>query len=217
VSESVELSNPQQQCEPGPVGDRATVSVNLLPFAMLALSAGLAFSVNGGSNGKLIAEAGLTAAAASWMVMILALRRSWEQRPWLGVALLAGLIALMAALVIVNPTFGFFTWTGYIWTFRLVQDEGWRMAGIVLTAAVTGTSQQVAAGRAVSKHLGDSRNLGKAGPSADPARRSHGRRHCDARVWRNSGADNYRGWRPALLPACYFCNLYLEEPAATRR
>jgi signal transduction histidine kinase len=57
------------------------------------------------------------------------------------VALLAGLIALMAALVIVNPTFGFFTWTGYIWTFRLVQGEGRRAAGIIATAAVTGTSQ----------------------------------------------------------------------------
>jgi signal transduction histidine kinase len=141
VSESVDLSNPQRQCEPGPFGDRATVSINLLPFAMLALSAGLAFGVNGGSNGKLIAVAGLTAAAASWMVMILALRRSWEQRPWLGVALLAGLIALMAALVIVNPTFGFFSWTGYIWTFRLVQAERWRAVGITTTAAVTGTSQ----------------------------------------------------------------------------
>ena len=141
MSETVDLSNPQQQCEPGPFGDRATASINLLPFAMLALSAGLAFGVNGGSNGKLIAEAGLTAVAAAWMVMILALRRSWEQRPWLGVAVLAGLIALMAALVIVNPTFGFFTWTGYIWTFRLVQAERLRAAGIIATAAVTGTSQ----------------------------------------------------------------------------
>jgi hypothetical protein len=78
VPASVDLSNPQQQCEPGPFGDRATISINLLPFAMLALSTGLAFSVNGGSNGKLIAEAGLTAVAAAWMVMILALRRSWE-------------------------------------------------------------------------------------------------------------------------------------------
>ena len=141
MSESVELSNPRQQYEPGPFGDRATASINLLPFAMLALAAGLAFGVNGGSTGKLIAEASLTAVAAAWMLMILALHRSWEQRPSLGVALLGGLIALMAALVIVNPTFGFFTWTGYIWTFSLVQAEPWRAAGIVATAAVTGTSQ----------------------------------------------------------------------------
>ena len=141
MSQSVELSDPQQRCESGPFGDRATVSIGLLPFAMLALSAGLAFGVNGGSTGKLIAVAGLTAVAASWMVMILALRRFWEQRPSLGVALLAGLLALMAALVIVNPTFGFFTWTGYIWTFTLVQAERWRAAGITATAVITGTSQ----------------------------------------------------------------------------
>ena len=40
-----------------------------------------------------------------------------------------------------SPAFGFFTWTGYMWTFRLVQAEPWRAAGITATAAVTGTSQ----------------------------------------------------------------------------
>jgi len=42
---------------------------------------------------------------------------------------------------------------------------------------------QVAVDRAASKQLGDSGNLGKAGPRADSARRPHGR-PCDARVWR---------------------------------
>lgn len=46
---------------------------------------------------------------------------------------------------------------------------------------------QVAADRAGGKHIGDSRNLVKAGPLADPARRPHGRRDCDARVWRGAG------------------------------
>jgi signal transduction histidine kinase len=115
--------------------------MNLLPFAMLALAAGLAFGINGGSSTKLLTEAALTAAAASWMLMMLALRRSWDQRPRLSGALLAGLIALMVALVIVNPTFGFFAWTGYIWTFRLVQTERWRALGLVATSVATGTSQ----------------------------------------------------------------------------
>ena len=115
--------------------------MNLLPFAMLALAAGLAFGINGGSSSKLLTEAALTAAAASWMLVMLALRHSWEQRPRLSGALLARLIALMVALVIVNPTFGFFAWTGYIWTFRLVQTERWRALGLVATSVATGTSQ----------------------------------------------------------------------------
>jgi signal transduction histidine kinase len=141
VSDSVELNHPQRQSEPGPFGDRAGAVMNLLPFAMLALAAGLAFSGTGGSTAELIAEAGLTAAAAAWMLMILVLHRFWERRQWLGAALLAGLLALMAALVILDPTFGFFTWTGYSWTFRLVRPERWRVAGIIATAAITGTSQ----------------------------------------------------------------------------
>jgi len=46
---------------------------------------------------------------------------------------------------------------------------------------------QAAADQAASKHLGDTRNLGKAGPLGGPARRPHSRRHCDAQVWRNPG------------------------------
>ena len=46
----------------------------------------------------------------------------------------------------------------------------------------------VAADQAGSKHLGDSRNRGKAGLSVDPARGSDGRRPRDARLWRGAGA-----------------------------
>ena len=46
---------------------------------------------------------------------------------------------------------------------------------------------QVDTDRAAGKRLGDSRNLGKAGPLGGPAGRPRPRRRCDAQVWRNRG------------------------------
>jgi hypothetical protein len=57
---------------------------------------------------------------------------------------------------------------------------------------------QLAADRAASKHLGDSRNLGQEGLLADPAGRPHGRRHCDARVWRQGGRCRLPRVQPCL-------------------
>ena len=222
---SVDLSNPQQQWEPGPFGDRAAVSINLLPFAMLALSAGLAFSVNGGSNGKLIAEAGVTAAAASWMVMILALRRSWEQRPWLGVALLAGLIALMAALVIINATFGFFTWTGYIWTFRLVQGEGWReRASPRRRPSVTGTSQHGGlpnssargSGRPARSTTRLPRGSWGSSPSSRPRPRLHVRTGSGSGIPTQPSSLHVRAWRRRGVPSRRSARSVQARPAAGR-
>ena len=47
---------------------------------------------------------------------------------------------LSAALVIRQPLYGFYTWTGYFWAWRLFKGRG-RLIGVALVAAVTAISQ----------------------------------------------------------------------------
>src|SRR6185312_7946949 len=48
--------------------------------------------------------------------------------------------AVSAALVIRQPLYGFYTWTGYFWAWRLFVGRG-RFVGVALAAAVTAVSQ----------------------------------------------------------------------------
>ena len=54
----------------------------------------------------------------------------------------AVLLALMAALVLRNPLFGFFTWTGYIWA-SLIFKRGARarLSAYAPVAVIIATSQ----------------------------------------------------------------------------
>ena len=52
----------------------------------------------------------------------------------------AVLWGLSAALVISQPLYGFYTWTGYFWAWRLFTGRG-RLIGVVLVAAITALSQ----------------------------------------------------------------------------
>jgi signal transduction histidine kinase len=50
------------------------------------------------------------------------------------------LLALSATLVISEPLYGFYTWTGYFWAWRLFTGRG-RVIGVMLVAAITALSQ----------------------------------------------------------------------------
>jgi len=52
----------------------------------------------------------------------------------------AVLWGLSAALVISQPLYGFYSWTGYFWAWRLFRGRG-RLIGVALVAAVTAVSQ----------------------------------------------------------------------------
>ena len=60
--------------------------------------------------------------------------------PVLATAVFAVLLGLSAALVIRQPLYGFYTWTGYFWAWRLFTGRG-RLIGVALVAAVTAISQ----------------------------------------------------------------------------
>jgi signal transduction histidine kinase len=82
---------------------------------------------------------GLSAVTALWMLWWTTLHPAWQDRQWLMRLYFAGLIVLMAALVLLAPWYGFFTFTGY---FAAVLLRGvWLPAGVVCVAVVTATSQ----------------------------------------------------------------------------
>ena len=115
-------------------------ALNVAPFVMLVLSTGGAVWVDSGSEIKQYLDVGLAALAAAWMLVMFVLRPAWRQRPRIMGLFFVGFTVLAAALVLVDPVFGFFSWTGYIWAYRVLQGN-WRFAGVLATATITGTSQ----------------------------------------------------------------------------
>ena len=63
------------------------------------------------------------------------------------------------ALVIRQPIYGFFSWTGYIWAWRLLRGN-WRFVGVAAAALVTAISQTGSGPyRNASEIKGDHRGL----------------------------------------------------------
>ncbi len=55
------------------------------------------------------------------MLWFVTLHRRWRDRRRLMVVFFAGLVVISAVLVLNNPVYGFFSWTGYLWLHEVVQ------------------------------------------------------------------------------------------------
>jgi signal transduction histidine kinase len=114
-----------------------------LPYVLLTLCTGVDLFAGGGG----LVELAIAAAAAVVMASIdLRDRRgSWTEPQtvmstgWAAVAFLV-LTGLCAALVISQPLFGFYVFTGYFWTWRLLKGRA-RLVGVALVAATVAISQ----------------------------------------------------------------------------
>jgi signal transduction histidine kinase len=120
--------------------EREPLLLNLMPYALLAIATALAVGLDNNSTRKVLIDLGLATLTAGWMLSMFTLHPTWHERRRLMGVFFAGLVALMAALVVNDPLFGFFSWSGYIWTYRVLCGN-WRVAGIAATALITGTSQ----------------------------------------------------------------------------
>jgi signal transduction histidine kinase len=112
----------------------------LLPYLLLAMSTAAAIAIDSDSQRKVIVDGIGAAAAAGWMLCVYQLHPAWRDRRAPMAAFFAVLIALAGLLVVNDPIYGFFSWTGYIWAARVLRGD-WRFAGVAATALVTGTSQ----------------------------------------------------------------------------
>ena len=114
--------------------------ITVVPYVLLAILAGVTVMVKHSAGGSLLIDLALCAVAAVWMLWMITLHPAWRERPPLMAVFLAGLIAIMAVLVIRDPWFGFFTPAGYFYAFRLLSWP-WELGGISGVAMVAGTAQ----------------------------------------------------------------------------
>jgi signal transduction histidine kinase len=114
--------------------------IEVLPYVLLAIATALAVGIDSGDSRTLTVDLAGSATAAVWMLWFLTLHRQWRDRRLLMAVFFIGLVAISAVLVINDPVYGFFSWTGFLWLHEVVQGR-LRIVGLVAVAAVTGTSQ----------------------------------------------------------------------------
>ncbi|MGH3125442.1 MAG: hypothetical protein ACRDND_31055, partial [Streptosporangiaceae bacterium] len=110
----------------------------ILPYFMLVMASAISPVVYPGL-GRTLVTLGIAALAGAWLLFGFTLHPAWRHRTrWMAVWFTV-LLILMAALVIRAPLFGFFSYTGYFFTFFL--PRRWRLAGAAAVAVITATSQ----------------------------------------------------------------------------
>jgi signal transduction histidine kinase len=111
-----------------------------LPYALLAVCTIFTIAARPDGTGELPVVVALSLATAAWMAWWVGLHRGRRCRPPALVGIyFTGLVALMFALVLLAPWYGFFTWTGYLSVILL--PDRFKPLGVLAVAAVTGTSQ----------------------------------------------------------------------------
>ncbi len=114
--------------------------LEVLPYVLLGIATVLAVGIDSGDSTKLFVDLAGSVAAAMWMLWFVTLHRRWRGRRRLMAVFFIGVTAISAVLVINNPVYGFFSWTGFVWLHEVVQGR-LRIVGLVAVAVVTGTSQ----------------------------------------------------------------------------
>jgi signal transduction histidine kinase len=114
--------------------------LEVVPWVLLAIATALAVGIDFSDSTKLAIDIVGSAVAALWMLWWIGLHPQWRQRPRLMEVFFVGLMAVSAVLVINDPVYGFFSWTGFLWLHEAVQGPV-RTIGFFVVAAVTGTSQ----------------------------------------------------------------------------
>jgi signal transduction histidine kinase len=111
---------------------RQSVVFTTMRYALLAMCTIITLFI--GSSRGLVA--GLSIATALWL-LVWELHPAWRER-FVGIEVVV-LVVLMAALVVLAPWYGFFTFTGYLSVIAL--PDPWKPVGVLAVAVVTGTSQ----------------------------------------------------------------------------
>jgi signal transduction histidine kinase len=111
-----------------------------LPYAMLALSAGLTVVIRHSERQAWLLDLALCGLAAAWIICLYTLVPAWRDRPSGQAVFFTGLIAIATVLIIRDPWFGFFTFSLYFFALK-VPPGRWRLLSVLAVALLTGTSQ----------------------------------------------------------------------------
>ncbi|WP_233617527.1 sensor histidine kinase [Actinomadura sp. WAC 06369] len=118
---------------------REQVALGAVPYVLLGISTLLGLLVYPNTPAGIAAMLGLTALAAGWIAWMVTLHPRWRERTVLAAVYYTGLLAVLGALIAVNPLYGFAVMVGYVHAFML--PSPWRFAGIGVTAAFSAASQ----------------------------------------------------------------------------
>jgi signal transduction histidine kinase len=114
----------------------------LMPYAALVGSTVLVLAAGDlvPSRQGLPVTFAVVAATAAWLLWLITLHPQWESRPRVMATFFAGLLVLIGLLVWCHPFYGFFAWTGYLFTVPALHGR-WRLAGAAGVACFTAVSQ----------------------------------------------------------------------------
>jgi signal transduction histidine kinase len=114
-------------------------AIAALPYLMLVICAVLTIALSSVLSDTLI-TLGIAAATGAWMLFGFTLRSAARgQQPW-STIFFTVLVVLMAVLVVRQPIFGFYSFTGYFFAFWVAAGR-WRLAAVAVVAVIDATSQ----------------------------------------------------------------------------
>src|SRR5579864_611954 len=123
----------------------------LVPWLALPLSVIPVAVVDSHSAAALATGIGLAVLAALWMLWFYRLHPpGWREQPRWPALAMTGLLAVMAAMVLHNPIYGIYTWTGYIFVYRGSQGR-WRLLATFVVAVIGATSQDAGLPRSLAQ------------------------------------------------------------------
>ncbi len=120
-------------------------TTKVLPYVALVVALGLALVTGSSSTGYRVAAVGLSAVAALWMALMHTPIRQRDERKVRGTVFYLGLLACIAGLILLNPFFAVFGWSGYL--FVALVPGWWKLpamianAGLMAVSEVGGTAQ----------------------------------------------------------------------------
>lgn len=109
-------------------------TAKVIPFVALAVALGLALVSGSATIGYRVAAVGVSALAALWMVLMHTPIRQRDERRVRGTIFYVGLLALIAVLILLNPFFAVFGWSGYL--FVALVPGWWKVPGMAANAAL---------------------------------------------------------------------------------
>ena len=118
---------------------RLNVAGHAIPYFVLVLTT-LMYLVVGTDTGPTTAvNAGIAAATGLWMLWWYTLHPGWRSRTGLMALFFVGILVSYALLGLRDPTFGFFSFAGYIYAIDVLPGR-WKLVGVSATGVIAATS-----------------------------------------------------------------------------
>ncbi|AGL19619.1 sensor histidine kinase [Actinoplanes sp. N902-109] len=115
----------------------------VLPYAALLAATGLTIAARNDpdvDHQSLPVSVACAALTAGWLLWFVTGHPRWQDSRPLMTVFFAGLLALIGLLIWTNPLYGFFAWTGYLFTLYALRGR-WRFAGTAAIGTLTAISQ----------------------------------------------------------------------------